>query len=87
MPEKRREQGQKNTEGHQATGGLPKTAKWNTRGREGQRTQRVTITKESQKKKRWRKAQQGEARKDAKRRKPTEQKEATQRREEEHRGK
>ena len=39
------------------------------------------------KKKRWRKAQQGEARKEAKRRKPTEQKEATQRREEEHSGK
>ena len=49
--------------------------------------QRATITKESQKKKRWRKAQQGEARKEAKRRKPTEPKEATQRREEEHRGK
>ena len=33
-PEKRREQCQKNTEGHQATGGLPKTTKWNTKVRE-----------------------------------------------------
>ena len=45
-PEKRREQGQNNTEGHQATGELPKTAKWNTRGGEGQTTQRATITNE-----------------------------------------
>ena len=49
------------------------TAKWNPIGREGPWMQRVTRTKESQKKKRWQKVQQGEAREDVKKRKPTEQ--------------
>ena len=45
------------------SGGPPKTARRNTRRRERERTHQAKITKESQMKKQWLKAQQGEARK------------------------
>ena len=45
------------------TGGPPKIARRNTRGRERQRTQQAKITKESKMKKQWLRDQQCEARK------------------------